>query len=165
MAGFRETSPRTARRSLARKQTCVSRLRYPKPPVCHRVVSLQGSLKYASVPSVPATDIFYIHRDTGQIRIRNSTLLKLDKGFTYRVGNVNPSNAHTHTHTHIHTHKHTHTHTHTLTHPYTHKHTQTHTHTHTRIHTHTHKHTHTHTQAHTHTHARIPDAVNIITMQ
>lgn len=50
------------------------------------LLCVQGNLQYTATPSVPATDIFGVDANTGDIRIINSQLLKLDRStFTYRV--------------------------------------------------------------------------------
>ena len=46
---------------------------------------------YALLPSPPATDFFRIRSDNGEVRVKDSTLLRADDGLAYRVSAAHSS--------------------------------------------------------------------------
>ncbi len=52
---------------------------------------LQGDLLYEAIPTSPASDIFFVNSTNGEIRIRNSALLRSDRSMQYMVRVPHPN--------------------------------------------------------------------------
>ena len=52
----------------------------------------KGKLMYALLPATPATDIFYVLPESGELKIKDAALLKRDGGTKYTVSGIFTNN-------------------------------------------------------------------------